>query len=153
MMLVLRAWGQDLWGGSGQAYCLPPFRALPASHPSWESLAQAATSLGEKRRVFECLFRDEMSLNGWVFKICLCLQPSHLPNSQRAGCRGGGGGRVGQKPEEAGPEQAWDPLSPTSGRKRQGTEGGGEEHMGSRHSSSTSVTAWELQPAVCFYLH
>lgn len=52
---------------------------------------------------FKCLFRDAMSLNGWVFEICMCLHltSSLQPTARASAARGQAGEKAGKG---AGPE-------------------------------------------------
>lgn len=64
---VLRAWGQDPLEGDG-ADQQTALRLTPPHPPGIPDPGSGTAPRGEKRVTFECLFRDIISLNGWVFK-------------------------------------------------------------------------------------
>lgn len=127
---VLRAWGQDPLEGDG-ADQQTALRLTPPLPPGIPDPGSGTAPRGEKRVTFECLFRDIMSLNGWVF------QKMHVPAAnfisptarvtaaaRQAGEEMGGGRPSQTTEEEAGPEQPRDPSAPTAGRKGRGTNRG-----------------------------
>lgn len=111
--LSCRSWfsgpgGGDPGGrGPGQASC-PPLSPIPdpPHSPRIFDPDLGSISFGEKRGgCIECLFRDIMSLHGWVFKKCMCLELTsslgQLGRQQPEGSLDRSWGRTG-RPEDQG---------------------------------------------------
>lgn len=148
---VLRAWGQDPLEGDG-ADQQTALRLTPPHPPGIPDPGSGTAPRGEKRVTFECLFRDIMSLNGWVFKKMHVPAANFISPTARvtAAARQAGeemeGGRRARQRRRSWSRTASGPLRlhcrKEGTRHKRDTERVGQP-MNSRYSPSMSAaTSW-----------
>lgn len=150
---VLRAWGQDPLEGDG-ADQQTALRLTPPHPPGIPDPGSGTAPRGEKRVTFECLFRDIMSLNGWVFKKMHVPAANFISPTARvtaaarqAGEEMEGGRRARQRRRRLVPNSLGTPPPPLQEGRDEAqtgdTERVGQPMSSSRYSPSMSAaTSW-----------
>lgn len=149
---VLRAWGQDPLEGDG-ADQQTALRLTPPHPPGIPDPGSGTAPRGEKRVTFECLFRDIMSLNGWVFKKMHVPAANFISPTARvtaaarqAGEEMGEDGRARQRRRRLVPNSLGTPPPPLQEGRDEAQTGDVErvgQPMSSRYSPSMSAaTSW-----------